>query len=76
MSTLPAIQSGLSGIQSGLQSLNKNAAKIASADTATSSADLTKPLVGLLQDKQQVQISAKVVETSYDLLGSILNIKV
>jgi len=75
MSSIPALQSGISGIQSGMQSLNKNAAKIASAETIQSSGDLTEPLVNMLLDKQQVEASAKVVETASSMIGSILDIK-
>ena len=76
MSTIPAYQSGLSGINSGLQSLNKNAATIASADAIESGTDITTPLVNMISDKQQVQASAKILETSNDMIGSILDIKV
>ena len=76
MSTIPALQSGLSGIQSGMQSLSRNVAKIADADAIQSGADLTEPLVNMLLDKQQIQASAKVVETSSDMIGSILDLKV
>jgi flagellar hook protein FlgE len=76
MSTIPAFQSGLSGIHKGLQSLDNNAAKIASAETFQSGADVTKPLVNMISDKLHVQASAKVIETSNAMLGSILDIKV
>lgn len=75
MSTITAFQSGLKGIQTGMQSLNRNAAKIASADALQSNADLTEPLVHMLSDKQQVQASAKVIEVSTAMIGSILDIK-
>jgi hypothetical protein len=75
MSTVPAFQSGLNGIQSGLQSLNRNAAKIASVDTIQSGADITEPLINLIRDKQQVQPSAKVIEASNNLIGTILRYK-
>ncbi len=75
MSSIPALQSGIAGIQSGMQSLNRNAAKIASAETIQSGGDLTEPLVNMLLDKQQVEASAKVVETASSMIGSILDIK-
>ncbi|PHS67605.1 MAG: hypothetical protein COB23_10205 [Methylophaga sp.] len=75
MSTIPAFQSGLSGIQSGIQSLNKNAAKIASADALQSGAGITEALINLNSDKLQVQASAKVIEASNAAIGSILDIK-
>lgn len=76
MTTITAFQSGLSGIKSGLQSLNANAAKIASAGSLESSDDITLPLVNMISDKQQVQASAKVIQASSDMIGSILDIKV
>jgi len=76
MATIPAIQSGLSSVQSGLQNLNRDAATIASASTLQSNDNITEPLVNLINDKQQVQASAKIIETSNAMLGSILNIKV
>lgn len=76
MTTIPAFQSGLNGIHKGLQSLDNNAAKIASAETFQSGANVTEPLVNMISDKLQVQASAKIIETSNAMLGSILNIKV
>ncbi|HDY86278.1 hypothetical protein LCGC14_0519760 [marine sediment metagenome] len=73
MSTIPAFQSAITGIQTGMQSLNQNASKIANAQ---STGDLTTPLVNMLSDKLQVQASSKVIETSRDMIGSILDIKV
>lgn len=75
MSTIPAFQSGLAGIQSGMQGLNRNAAKIASTESLQSDADISQPLVHMISDKHQVQASAKIIETSNEMLGSILDIK-
>jgi len=76
MATIPPIQSGLSGVQSGLQNINRDTATIASASTLQSSGNITEPLVNLINDKQQVQASAKIIEASNAMLGSILDIKV
>ena len=76
MNTIPAFQSGLAGIQSGMQSLNRNAAKIASADTLQSGASLTEPLVNMIRDEHQVKASAKVIEASSSMMGTLLDIKV
>ena len=75
MSTIPAFQSGLNGIQKGLDGVNLQSAKIASTD-AIKTGDVTTPLVNMISDKQQVQASAKVLQTTNDMLGSILDIKV
>lgn len=76
MSTIPAFQSGLSGIQAGMQSLNRNAAKIANAETLQSGGDLTEPLVNMIRDEHQVKASAKVIEASSTMMGTLLDIKV
>lgn len=66
---------GISGIQRGLQGVRENAQTIASADTlegSTNAADLAQALVGLKVNQQQVQASARVVETVDDILTSLL----
>ena len=75
MSTISAFQSGLTGIQKGLSGLDRQASKIASADTMNNG-DVTTPLVNMIPDKQLVQASAKVIQTSNDMLGTLLDIKV
>jgi hypothetical protein len=75
MSTIPAFQSGLSGIQSGLQQLNKNAADIASLSQPDSDVNLTGTLVSNLSAQQQVEASLKVIEVSNATVGTLLDIK-
>lgn len=75
MTSIPAYQSGLAGIQKGMTSLNDNAQKIASA-VSEPNPDLITPAVGLLQAKQQVEASAKVIETENSLIGTLLDITV
>lgn len=74
MTNITALQAGLNGVYSGMKSLNQNAAKIANANIE-STHDLTEPLVNILQSEQQVKASAKVIEASNTMLGSILDIK-
>ncbi len=76
MSAIPAFQSGLAGIQSGMQSLNRSAATIASADNLQSGGDFTEPLVNMIRDEHQVKASTKVIETSGNMMGTLLDIKV
>ncbi len=76
MSTIPALQSGFSGIQSGMQSLNQHAAKIASTNTSQANGNFTDPLVNMISDKHQVQASIKIVEASNEMIGSLLDITV
>jgi len=76
MTSISAYQSGLAGIQNGLNSFNENATKLAQASSTGSTNELTESLVGMMIDKQQVEASAKVVEASNSMLGTILDIKV
>lgn len=76
MSTIPAFQSGLAGVQSGLQQLNKNAADIARIGQPDADVDLTTTLVSNLSAQQQVEASLKVIETSDDTVGTLLDIQV
>jgi hypothetical protein len=77
MNTIPpAYQSGLSGIQTGLQNLNKNSATLASTDAFKADADAVTPLTELMKSEQQVETSAKILEASNAMMGSILDIKV
>ena len=78
MSDISALSSGLLGIQKGLAGLNKNAAKIASAGQMNSQnlSELVEPLVNLKINQLQIEASAKVVQTSNDTIGSLLDIMV
>lgn len=75
MSSISAFQAGIAGVQSGVYGTSQNAAQIARADRL-SSQQLTEALVQLEANKQQVQASAKVIETSSDMIGTLLDITV
>ena len=68
---------GILGIQNGLRDLNRNAAKIASADAfnADNPADLAPPLVDLQVARLQIEASTKVVKAIDEALGSLINVK-
>ncbi len=74
MATIPAVQSAYLGVQSGLQSAARSSAEIASA--GSNGGDLTTPLVALNQAELQVVASAKALQTSNDMIGSLLDITV
>lgn len=74
MATIPALQSAYLGVQSGLQSAARSSAEIALA--GSNGGDLTAPLVALSQAELQVAASAKVLQTSNDMIGSLLDISV
>ena len=86
MSSLSAIDNGLQGIQKGMNGLKKNAHEIANAKSgidienaisgqAPGVNDVTQPLIEMKMNKLQVQASAKVVQTSLDLIGTIIDLK-
>lgn len=76
MSGIPALSSGVMGIQKGLDGLDRDAAQIASAGQLRkdSTADIAKPLTNLTLDKLQVAVSAKVVKTADETLGTLLDV--
>ncbi len=75
MNSISAFQAGIAGVQSGVNNATQSAADIARADQL-SSQQLTQSLVQLDASKQQVQAAAKVIETSNEMIGSLLDIKV
>jgi len=74
MSSISAFQSGIAGFQSGVQAVAQNTADIARGGQSTE--ELTTTLVQLDANRTQVEAAARVIETSNDLVGTLLNIKV
>ena len=72
--TIPAMDNGVMGIQNGLQGMAKAASTIASG--TQSPADLTEALVALKAQAVLVEASAKVLQTSDDAMGAILDIMI
>ncbi len=82
MSTISAMNLGIQGIQKGMNGLRQNAQQIASNSIATSappnaqtSDDVAGPLIEMKLNKLQVEMSAKVVQTASDMIGTLLDIK-
>ncbi|GAB4300850.1 MAG: hypothetical protein Kow0083_12610 [Methylophaga sp.] len=75
MNSISAFQSGIAGVQNGIQGAVQNANKIARADQL-STEQLTEALVQLDANKQQVEAAAKVIRTSNEMIGSLLDITV
>lgn len=75
MSSISVFQSGIAGVQNGVYGASQNAAQIARADQL-SSQQLTQSLVQLDANQRQVEAAAKVIETSNEMIGSLLDIKV
>ncbi len=71
-------QTALSGIQNGMQDLQKNASQIASKSTMEG--ENSKPLIESIVDMRanviQVKASAKALQVSDNLVGTLLDIKV
>lgn len=70
-----SMQHAISGIQKGLEGLQRNAAEIASSKQMRGEADPVKQLVGLKQDKLQVEANAKVIKAVDEMLGSLFDDK-
>lgn len=66
------MSSAMLGIHRGMQGMQKAAEEMAS--TKGEQAQLTEAMVGLKMQANLVEASAKVVRTSDDMLGSVLDI--
>ena len=77
MSITTGLNMGILGIQNGLSDLNRNAAKIASADAfkADSPVDIATPLVDMQLNRLQIEASTKVVKAIDEAIGSIIDVK-
>ena len=78
MGVLSVQNEALQGINRGLEGMRKNASEIASADQLNKTGqetDLIESLVGLQQNKIQVQASAKVVSAVDEVVGTIIDIR-
>ncbi len=70
--------SALQGIRRGYQGIRRSAAEIASAGQmqgTASSRDLTRSLIEMKQYSLHTKASVKVLQTSSDLLGTLLDVK-
>lgn len=73
------ISTGVAGIQGGLYSLDRSAQQIASANKPPEQGgpdNIVEPMVNQVQAKQQVEASARVVETGSEVLGTLIDIEV
>lgn len=77
MSGISGINSSLQGIQRGMQGLARNAAEIASKDfmETKGSEGLARITVEMMQNKNQVQASAKALQIIQETIGTILDIR-
>lgn len=80
MSTISAMNLGIQGIQNGMNGLRRDAQQIASANSGSGEQpagvdDVTKSLVDMKLNKLEVEMSAKVVQTASDMIGTLIDIK-
>lgn len=77
MSGISGINSSLQGIQRGMQGLARNAATIASKDfmETQGTEGLARVTVEMIENKTQVQASAKALQIIQETIGTILDIK-
>ena len=76
---IPPVQAtALTGLRRGLEGMQKNAAEIASAGQFNGTAEkpIEQSLVEQKQYAQNVQANARSLQVSFNLIGSILDIKV
>lgn len=84
MSSISAFNAGLQGLHQGMNGLRKNAHAIANATTpaaavapeaSTVAQDVTEPLVAMKLNQLQAQASTKVIQTSADMIGTLIDMK-
>ncbi len=70
-----AHQTGVLGIRRGMEQIERNSASIASAEGRDGTRDdLGDSLVGMKEGKLQAQASAKAVQATDEVIGSLLNV--
>ena len=76
MQITSAMSNALQGIQKGLAGIDKNAAQIASADNFNSPnpVNSAQALVELQNNRMQVEVSAKVMKSVDEAIGSLLDV--
>lgn len=75
MNTIPAIQSGIQSFNTAYAGVVQSSSQIAQNSTQ-STANLTGALVEMKAHEQQALAAVKLIETSHDMIGSLLSIKV
>jgi|GEM_PF-3612390 len=77
MNTISPLDTGRLGLQRALADASRQVAKIAAA-TGTASdrpSDYTRPLVRLITDRDQAEAAARIIKTTDEILGSLIDIK-
>ena len=69
---------GVAGVQKGMMEMHEAADKIAKAGTTGSDddvGDIAKSLIDLKMSRNQVEVSARVIETASEVMGTLIDIK-
>ncbi|MBK1693593.1 hypothetical protein CKO09_02405 [Chromatium weissei] len=69
-------QAGMRGLQYGFEGLRENAADIASQQRleGSSTTDISKPLTGLISNRQQVEAATKTISAETEMFRTTINI--
>ena len=75
MNEISAMQSAVAGIQTGMKRVAQDASSIANAAGGSDGdQDITKPVVNLVADRNQVEASAKSAKIADSSIGSLLDV--
>lgn len=71
-----ALNNALHGIQKGLADMDRTAGRIAGGEAfkGQDAADLAQSMVALQENRRQVELSAKVMKSVDDTLGTLLDV--
>jgi len=77
MSSIPALNSAITGIMRGNNGIRQNAAEIASTDMmhGKPGKNLATPMVEMIGHQIQAEASAKVVKAVDEMLGTLIDIR-
>lgn len=73
MSISSVISIGLQGVQAGINRTDAASSRIAGFSQATDSAGAASSMVELLQGSNEVKISANVIKTGDEILGTLID---
>jgi hypothetical protein len=76
MSSIPALQSAVTGIMRGMSGLRNNATAVADATMQgiNSPTDLTKPLIEAIGNQRQAEAAVKIVKAADSMLGTLIDL--
>lgn len=73
MSISSVISIGLQGVQAGINRTDAASGRIAGLNQATDSASAADSMVELLQGSNEVKMSANVIKTGDEILGTLID---